>query len=163
MSLSFVHGNLFDGRFDALVNPVNCVGVMGAGLALQFKWRFPENFDAYRLACQDRRLQPGRVFLFRTGSSNPCFIVNFPTKLHFRNPSKLRYVENGLKDLRGRIPEAGIKSIAVPPLGCGLGGLRWDDVRPLLEKWLSDVPGCDATAFLPKNVLQETSAERIIR
>jgi O-acetyl-ADP-ribose deacetylase (regulator of RNase III) len=163
MSIAFVSGNLLDAKLDALVNPVNCVGIMGAGLALQFKWRFPENFNEYKRLCSEHKMQPGRVTAFRTSFDCPRFIINFPTKLHYKNPSKLKYIKSGLADLAICISKIGVQSIAVPPLGCGLGGLRWFDVRPIIVDSLGSIPGLACFVYEPRNVLQEHLGESIIQ
>jgi len=124
-------GNLLLAEVDALVNTVNTEGVMGKGLALQFKKAFPENFTAYEKACRAREVVPGRMHVVQRLAS-PRFIINFPTKRHWRHPSKLEYVRDGLCDLTRQVERLGIKSIAIPPLGCGNGGLNWSEVKPLI-------------------------------
>lgn len=126
-------GDLLSARVDALVNAVNTVGVMGKGLALQFKKTFPDNFRAYADACAVGQLAVGRMFVFERQSA-PRFIINFPTKADWRQPSKLEYVSLGLADLAATVSRLGINSLAMPALGCGLGGLQWSDVRPLIER-----------------------------
>lgn len=141
------HGNLLQADVDALVNTVNTVGVMGKGIALQFKRAYPENFDAYVAACQNHEVVLGRIFVHRTGQmARPHFILNFPTKAHWRAKSKIQDIESGLRDLRRVIEELGINSVAVPPLGCGNGGLDWSDVHPLIHRQLGDIP--DVTVFV---------------
>ena len=130
--IRFVQGDLFASGCEALVNPVNCVGVMGRGLALQFRRRFPANFEAYREACTHREIQPGFCHFFDADARQPRFIVNFPTKRHWRDRSRIEDIRAGLDDLALFLDNATIRSIAVPPLGCGLGGLPWPDVRSLL-------------------------------
>lgn len=147
--IQLAEGNLLDAHVEALVNTVNTVGVMGKGIALQFKQAYPENFKAYARACDEGELKLGRMFVFDTGRLEPRYIINFPTKKHWRAKSRLRDVESGLQDLREVIQELGIKSIAVPPLGCGNGGLSWADVRPRIEDALSDIPGLDVRLFAP--------------
>ncbi len=143
-------GNLLEADVDALVNTVNTVGVMGKGIALQFKRPFPENFRSYASACHDENVALGRMFVHRIdGLGNPKLIVNFPTKGHWRARSRLSDIELGLADLRRTIDELGIESIAVPPLGCGNGGLDWADVRPLIAEALGDLPGVDVLVFAP--------------
>lgn len=132
--IEWVHGDIFDSQCIALVNPVNCVGVMGKGLALQFKKEFPENFLAYQEACKQRTIGIGKLFIFE---ENEHIIINFPTKRHWRDPSRLSYIDLGLKDLL----KYNFKSIALPPLGCGLGGLQWFDIRRLIYNKLEDYPG----------------------
>ncbi len=153
-------GNLLEADVDALVNTVNTVGVMGKGIALQFKNAFPDNFEAYRQACKDEAVRLGEMFVFEVparesqpldeldstmfelapaSASRPRWIINFPTKAHWRNRTRLGHIEAGLDDLRGRIAQQGIESIAVPALGCGNGGLEWSDVAPLIRSRLADL------------------------
>ncbi len=135
---------------EALINTVNCVGVMGRGIALQFKKAFPENFRAYAEACRRGEVHPGRMFVFETGGlTNPRFIVNFPTKRHWRANSRIEDIKAGLDDLARVIRERGIRSIAVPPLGSGLGGLDWREVRPRIEAALRDFNDLDTVVFEP--------------
>ena len=122
--ISYTSGDILKANAEALVNTVNCVGVMGRGIALQFKNAFPENFAAYAKACQKKEVIPGKMFVYRTGTLiTPYFIINFPTKRHWRGKSLLEDIETGLLDLAGVIRHYGIRSIAIPPLGSGLGGL----------------------------------------
>jgi O-acetyl-ADP-ribose deacetylase (regulator of RNase III) len=137
--IEFKSGDLLAEDVEALVNPVNCVGVMGRGLALAFKRFSPENFAAYAAACKRGEVQPGRMFVFETGQqTNPRYIVNFPTKRHWRDDSQLEDIDAGLTALVEEINTRNIRSIAIPPLGCGLGGLKWTDVRPRIETALGD-------------------------
>jgi O-acetyl-ADP-ribose deacetylase (regulator of RNase III) len=132
--------NLLAADVDALVNTVNTVGVMGKGIALQFKNAFPANFKAYERACKDGRVRLGEMFVFDAGQlMKPRWIINFPTKGHWRSGSKISDIASGLDDLRRVIDELGIKSIALPPLGCGNGGLKWSAVRPLIDAKLADL------------------------
>ena len=147
--IRFAQGNIFHSGCEALVNPVNCVGVMGKGLALQFKRRFPANFTAYAEACRAGELVPGRMHLFDTGSPKPRYIINFPTKRHWRDDSRLDDVAHGLGALAGVIAANDIRSIAVPPLGCGLGGLPWHDVRQLIDRHLSPLDRVDIVVYGP--------------
>jgi O-acetyl-ADP-ribose deacetylase (regulator of RNase III) len=127
-------GDLLKAEAEALVNPVNTVGVMGRGLALQFKRAFPDNFRAYAAACKAGQVVPGKMFIFETGwPTNPKLIVNFPTKRHWRDKSRLEDIEAGLAALLADAARLRIRSIAIPPIGCGLGGLPWQHVRPLIE------------------------------
>ena len=130
--IRFTQGDLFASGCEALVNPVNCVGVMGKGLALQFRSRFPANYEAYREACARGAVRPGRCFVFDAGAGRPRVIVNFPTKRHWREPSRIEDIAAGLDDLAGVLRRHAIGSVAIPPLGCGLGGLPWPRVRSLL-------------------------------
>ena len=139
--IRFTHGDIFAQPAEAIVNPVNCVGVMGRGLALQFKHRYPDAFLAYRRACADGRVRPGCMFMFDTGRDRPRWIVQFPTKRHWCDRSTIGDIEAGLRDLAATVARSGIRSIAIPPIGCGLGGLDWRAVRPLLTACLTNVAG----------------------
>jgi O-acetyl-ADP-ribose deacetylase (regulator of RNase III) len=139
--IEFVTGNLLDSDVDALVNTVNTKGVMGKGVALQFRRAFPANYEAYRKACAADEVQLGRMFVFHTGQlARPRLIVNFPTKGHWKSRSRLSDIEEGLCDLRRVLIEQEVNSLALPPLGCGLGGLSWSQVRPRIEQALADLP-----------------------
>jgi len=133
-------GDILQADAEALVNTVNCVGIMGRGVALQFKQAFPENFKTYAAACARKEVQPGRMLVFETGFlANPKYIINFPTKRHWRGKSRIEDIETGLKALVDEIRKRDIRSIAVPPLGSGLGGLDWTEVRPLIEAALAEL------------------------
>ncbi|RAK19936.1 O-acetyl-ADP-ribose deacetylase (regulator of RNase III) [Anoxybacillus vitaminiphilus] len=136
-------GNLLEDEAEALVNTVNCVGVMGKGIALQFKQAYPEMFSEYEKACRRKEVQPGKMHVVSNKSLlNPKYIINFPTKRHWKNKSRMEDIELGLVDLVKVVKELNIKSIAIPPLGCGNGGLKWAEVRPKIEaafKHLQDV------------------------
>ena len=133
-------GNLLREPADALVNTVNCVGVMGRGVALQFKKAFPKNYDAYRKACKAGEVVPGAIFVTERGNlTQPRFIFNFPTKRHWRGKSRMEDIEAGLRSLRDEIRQRDVRSIAIPPLGCGLGGLDWSEVRERIEDILHDL------------------------
>lgn len=135
--IEYIRGNILHSEAEALVNTVNCVGVMGRGIALQFKNAYPDNFKAYVSACQRSDVQPGRMFVFATGElGNPKHIINFPTKRHWRAKSRMEDIEAGLTDLARVIERLDIRSVAIPPLGSGLGGLRWEDVKPRIERAL---------------------------
>ena len=144
-------GNLLKADAEALVNTVNTVGVMGKGIALQFKKAYPANFKAYESAVRQDEIQLGRVFVYRTGKldENPKYIINFPTKNHWRSKSKLPDIAEGLEDLVREVERLGIKSIAIPPLGCGLGGLNWADVRPLIANAFSRLDDVTALVYAP--------------
>lgn len=145
------HGDLLKADVDALVNTVNTVGVMGKGIALQFRRAFPEMFDAYAEACREGKVQVGKMHLWPTGTMvGPRFIVNFPTKKHWRAPSQLSWIDDGLTDLVRVIEENEIRSIAVPPLGAGNGGLDWAQVRPRIESALAKIKGLDVQLFVPQ-------------
>ena len=148
--ITITQGNLIEANAEALVNTVNCVGYMGRGIALQFKKAFPANYKAYERACRAKEVRPGTMFVFQTGSVvNPKYIINFPTKRHWRGKSRLSDIESGLQALVEEINKHGINSVAVPPLGCGLGGQDWDTVRPLIEKALADLPDTEVMLFEP--------------
>lgn len=149
--LSEEHGNLLQAPADALVNTVNTAGIMGKGIALQFKQAYPGNFRTYEAACRAGDVRLGSMFTYETGLlDGPRFIINFPTKGHWRSKSKLSDIEAGLADLREVIRTRDIASIAVPPLGCGNGGLDWRDVRPLIEATLGDLPGVHVMLYPPQ-------------
>ena len=139
--IRFVQDDLFASGSEALVNPVNCVGVMGKGLALQFRHRFPANYEAYREACTRRAIRPGRSFVFDAGAGSPHFVVNFPTKRHWRDRSRIEDIAAGLDDLAAILHSRAIGSVAIPALGCGLGGLPWPRVRSLLLDRLAPCEG----------------------
>lgn len=148
--VEIVQGNLLVAKTEALVNTVNCIGYMGKGIALQFRKAFPENFGAYQKACKAGQVQPGKMFIFETGAMfGPKYIINFPTKRHWRSASKPEDLELGLKALVEEVRRKRIKSIAIPPLGCGLGGLKWSFVRPLIEQAFSKLPEVKALLFEP--------------
>jgi O-acetyl-ADP-ribose deacetylase (regulator of RNase III) len=149
--IEYTSGNILHADVEALVNTVNCVGIMGRGIALQFKNAFPENFKAYAIACKREQVQPGRMFVFATGElTNPKFIINFPTKRHWRGKSRMEDIETGLKDLREVISRDRIRSIAIPPLGSGLGGLDWEAVRPRIEQALASLSDVRILVYEPQ-------------
>jgi O-acetyl-ADP-ribose deacetylase (regulator of RNase III) len=144
-------GDILSENADALVNTVNCVGFMGRGIALQFKQTWPDNFKAYAAACRRNEVQPGRMFVFATGRlTPPRFIINFPTKRHWRGKSRMEDIESGLKALVEEIRARNIRSIAIPPLGAGLGGLDWGQVRVRIDRALREVPDVNAVVFEPQ-------------
>lgn len=148
--IEFTSGDILKCEADALVNTVNCVGVMGRGIALQFKNAFPENFKAYEAACKREAVQPGRMFVFETGQlTPPRFIINFPTKRHWRGKSRIEDIEAGLVDLIKVVRDKGIRSIAIPPLGSGLGGLDWNEVRPRIQRALEPLEDVHVLVFEP--------------
>ena len=137
---------------EALVNAVNTVGVMGKGIALMFKERFPENFKAYAAACKAGDVQVGKMFVSPgTELGGPRWIINFPTKKHWRDPSNIEWVRDGLAALRTVIRDRKISSIAIPPLGCGNGGLNWDEVRPLIVEALGDLADVEVMLYEPES------------
>ncbi len=144
-------GNLIEAKAEALVNTVNTVGIMGKGIALQFKQAYPENFSAYQKACKAGEVRTGKMFIYSTSQMvNPRYIINFPTKRHWKEKSKIEYIETGLADLIAEVKRLRIKTIAVPPLGCGSGGLDWNQVRPMIEKAFSQVPEVEVLLFSPE-------------
>lgn len=155
-------GNILTADAEALVNTVNCVGIMGRGIALQFKNEFPENFKAYEAACAREEVQPGKMFVFETRTlMNPKFIINFPTKRHWRGKSRIEDIDSGLKALAEEIRNRGIRSIAIPPLGSGLGGLNWADVRPRIEAALRGVKDLNAIIFEPNGAPAATKSREV--
>ena len=143
-------GNLLQADVEALVNTVNCDGFMGKGIALQFKQAWPENFDAYAKACRAKEVRPGQMFIWETGRMvNPRYIVNFPTKRHWREKALIEDIRSGLRTLVADVQRLGIGSIAMPPLGCGNGGLDWRDVRPLIESAFAELPNTQMQLFSP--------------
>lgn len=150
--IQYKSGNILDERTQAIVNTVNCVGVMGRGIALEFKNRYPENFRAYALACKRHQMLPGTMFVHHTGELDyPQYIINFPTKLHWKEKSRIEYIQTGLEDLVKVINRYSIHSIAVPPLGCGLGGLSWSIVKPLIERTLGGIAELSLVIYEPNN------------
>ncbi len=143
-------GNMLEADAEALVNTVNCIGYMGKGIALQFKKAFPENFKAYHRACKKEEVRPGRMHVFHTRDFfNPKYIINFPTKKHWKGKSRVEDIKSGLSALIEEVKRLDIKSIAVPPLGCGLGGLDWKTVRPMIEEGFAAVPEVKVLLYEP--------------
>lgn len=150
--IHYVSGDIFLSKADAIVNPVNCVGVMGAGLAKQFKhYCNDEMFIRYKKLCDARKLRPGVLHYYQMAGVKPSakLVINFPTKDHWRDKSEMDYVESGLRNFRNNYEKRGITSVAFPPLGCGLGGLKWSDVKSIMEQYLSDLP-IDVYIYAPK-------------
>jgi O-acetyl-ADP-ribose deacetylase (regulator of RNase III) len=145
------HGNLLTADVEALVNTVNTVGVMGKGIALQFKRVYPANFRVYRDACATGKVRMGQVWTFDNAVLGPRrYILNFPTKEHWRSSSRLEDVAAGLESLIDAVNERGITSLAIPALGCGNGGLQWSDVRPLIERACARMPDVRILIFAPE-------------
>lgn len=158
--IEYKRGDLLREDVEAIVNTVNCVGVMGRGIALQFKKAFPENFRAYVAACNAKAVHPGKMFVFETGQLiNPRLVINFPTKRHWREKSRMEDIESGLGDLAEQIRRRHIRSIAVPPLGCGLGGLDWRQVRQRIETALQSIPDVRIMVFEPEGA---PAAEKMV-
>ncbi len=144
-------GNLLEADVEALVNTVNCVGIMGKGIALQFKQAFPDNFREYARACRAGQVHLGQMLVVPTGGlTNPRYIINFPTKRHWKGKSHLADIESGLAALVAEVRRLDIHSIAVPPLGCGNGGLDWADVRPLIVAAFADLPDVRVLIYEPE-------------
>lgn len=156
--ISYTQGNLLEARVDALVNTVNTVGVMGKGIALMFKERFERNFKLYAAACKAGEVQVGRMFVTETDELvAPRWIINFPTKDHWRNPSRLEWVEAGLVDLKRVLKELNIRSVAIPPLGAGNGGLDWGVVKACIHKALADLDGVEVVVYEPTGRYQNVA------
>ena len=134
--IKYVKGNIFDSKMETIVNPVNCVGVMGKGLALEYKRRYPTLFLSYKSACARKLIIPGRVYVSRQQDKKVLF---FPTKDHWTDPSKYEYIDSGLSYFAKNYKDLNIQSCAFPRIGCGLGGLDWEKVKALLEKHLGDL------------------------
>lgn len=148
--IEYKQGDILQDDAEALVNTVNCVGAMGRGIALQFKKAFPANFKAYAAACKNAEVQPGRMFVFKTGQiTNPRYIINFPTKRHWRGASRLEDIDSGLQALVETIRQQNIQSIAIPPLGSGLGGLEWAAVKLRIEAALQPLTQVRVVVYEP--------------
>lgn len=164
--IRFTKGNLLKAEAEALVNTVNIVGVMGKGIALMFKEAFPDNTKQYEAACKNGKVKVGQMFVVRsTQMFGPKWIINFPTKKHWRHPTKMEWVSEGLIDLRRVIIENHIKSIAIPPLGCGNGGLDWEDVRNEIVNVLSNIEDVEIIIFEPtkkyQNIAKKTGVQKL--
>ena len=158
--IKFMQGDLLQQQVDAIVNTVNCVGIMGKGIALQFKNKWPNNYKAYAQACKNNQVCLGKMFVCEVGSlfePQPKFIINFPSKDHWRSKSKLADIEAGLQDLVKQINKLQIKSIAIPPLGCGLGGLNWNIVKPLMQKYLATLSNVEIIIFEPSDKVKPSA------
>ena len=150
MIIEFKTGDILTENVEALVNSVNCVGVMGRGVALQFKNAYPDNFKAYSAACEREEVRPGHMFVYETSHvGGPRYIINFPTKRHWRGKSRMEDVEAGLVALVQEIRERNIRSIALPPLASGLGGLEWQEVRERIEESLHELSDVRIVVFEP--------------
>lgn len=159
--IKHTQGDILRADVEALVNTVNCVGYMGRGIAAQFSRAFPENLRAYETACKRHEVQPGRMFIVETGQlMNPRYIVNFPTKRHWRGKSRMEDIESGLAALVADVQRLGIRSIAIPPLGCGLGGLDWADVRPRIERAFAPLDNIQVLIFEPSG---PPTADRMVK
>jgi O-acetyl-ADP-ribose deacetylase (regulator of RNase III) len=154
--IQFKQANLLESDADAIVNTVNTVGVMGKGIALQFKNQYPNNYKLYATACKAKEVVVGKMFVTEETSllGGKKIIINFPTKTDWRKPSEYSYIETGLQDLAKVIQERNIKSIAIPPLGAGNGGLDWNRVKAIIEHYLTNVH-CDVQIYQPNAIIQE--------
>jgi O-acetyl-ADP-ribose deacetylase (regulator of RNase III) len=160
--INFMKGDILKAKTEAVVNTVNCVGVMGRGIALQFKTHYPENFKAYAKECALKKIVPGKMFVHCTGELlAPQYIINFPTKRHWRDKSNIEDIELGLIDLVEVINTYSITSIAIPPLGCGLGGLEWNNVKPMIIRYLGSLSHVDVIAYEPSNITSELSIVKL--
>lgn len=149
--ITYHKGNILHDQADAIINTVNTVGVMGKGLALQFKKAFPDNFKVYKKACDDKSLVTGIVLPVSLDSINsPFYIINFPTKAHWKGQSKLEYIESGLESLKAEVRRLGLKSVAIPALGSGLGGLPWHEVEQVIQTSLAELPDVDWRIYPPQ-------------
>jgi O-acetyl-ADP-ribose deacetylase (regulator of RNase III) len=159
--IELTQGDILKADAEALVNTVNCVGVMGRGIALQFRKAFPENFKAYEAACKARQVQPGKMFTHDLNRLyNPRFIINFPTKRHWKGKSRIEDIQSGLTDLTNFVQQQQLRSVAIPPLGCGLGGLNWEEVRLLITEAFQSVPEVAVLLFEPVGAPQATAMVR---
>lgn len=148
--VTFVKGDLFSCPLQVLTNTVNCVGVMGKGVALTFKNKYPEMFADYKAKCDQKEVRPGIPYLWE---NDQVQILNFPTKRHWKEDSRIDDIEAGLKYLSENYETMGIQSIGMPALGCGNGGLDWSDVAPLIDKYLGPIPGLDVYVFEPQGIV----------
>ncbi|MCX6911290.1 MAG: macro domain-containing protein [Verrucomicrobia bacterium] len=139
-NITFKKGNLFDSHMQTLTNTVNTVGIMGAGIAKQFKIRFPVMFKDYEERCRHNLVKTGMPYLWKPSGSNRAWVLNFPTKQHWRNSSRMEWIKQGLEYLAEHHQEWGIQSLAIPALGCSLGGLNWEEVKPVMVHYLAQLP-----------------------
>jgi O-acetyl-ADP-ribose deacetylase (regulator of RNase III) len=156
--IELTQGDILKADAEALVNTVNCVGIMGRGIALQFRKAFPENFKAYEAGCKSNQVKPGKMFIYDLNRLyNPRFIINFPTKRHWKAKSRMEDIKSGLVDLIYVVEQQQILSIAIPPLGCGLGGLNWSEVRSLIIEAFQSLPEVTVLLFEPTGAPQATA------
>lgn len=148
--IKLMQGDILKADVEALVNTVNCIGVMGRGIALQFSKAFPENSKVYKSACDKKQLHPGMMLVCGLNRfENPQYVINFPTKRHWKGKSRIEDIESGLKVLIEEVRKRDIHSIAIPPLGCGLGGLNWEQVRPMIENAFESLPNMNVLLYEP--------------
>ncbi|HAQ65587.1 MAG TPA: Appr-1-p processing protein [Bacteroidales bacterium] len=162
--IQFIEGNLFESKAEALVNTVNTFGVMGKGIALQFKNQYPNNYKLYEKACRAKEIRVGKLFVTEEASllGDRKIIINFPTKTDWRKPSEYCYIESGLKELVRIITENKIQSVAIPPLGAGNGGLEWNRVKILIEKYLTGLI-CDIQVYEPNAIIREAMKKERVK
>lgn len=153
MEIKYVEGDILEAKTQVVVNTVNCKGVMGKGLALQFKKKYPAMYNDYKQKCEKEKITIGHLDLYK--EIPRYWILNFPTKKHWRNKSKLEYIEKGLREFKDKYEEWGITSIAFPRLGCQQGGLNWNDVKPLMEKYLKYLPRLKVEIFSYKPTIKQ--------
>jgi O-acetyl-ADP-ribose deacetylase (regulator of RNase III) len=161
MTIDYLEGDILNAKTQVVVNTVNCEGFMGKGLALQFKKAYPEMFKEYKQKCSDGKLSIGKLHLYK--NTFRYWILNFPTKDHWRQNSKLEYIEKGLEEFKNHYQEWGITSIAFPRLGCQQGGLFWNDVKPVMEKCLNNLPGLEVQIYSYKpedSIMKKTRATK---
>lgn len=151
----YKQGNIFNSNAQVITNTVNCVGVMGKGLALEFKNRFPSMFADYQKKCLQHEVKIDRPYLWNGESTQ---VLNFPTKKHWKDKSNLGDIKKGLQYLADNYDELGISSIALPPLGCGLGGLNWNDVKALIDETLGGIPDLDVFVYEPSVALEKPNS-----
>ncbi|MGN1152446.1 MAG: macro domain-containing protein [Candidatus Gastranaerophilaceae bacterium] len=160
--IKYKKGNILQEQTEAIINTVNCVGIMGRGIALQFKNTYPNNFKAYKQACDKGEVQPGKMFVYSLGSLfNPKYIINFPTKRHWKGKSNINDIKLGLEALKQELIQYKIKSIAIPPLGCGLGGLKWEQIKPLIEQTFEDINDIEVIIYEPSNNIEQVKNKDI--
>ncbi|MCK5241327.1 macro domain-containing protein [bacterium] len=153
--IEFEKGNILDANTEAIVNTVNTVGIMGKGIALQFKKAFPENYEAYKEACEAKKVKIGKMFIYEPHlACGPRYIINFPTKSHWKAKSRIEDIDSGLEALAQEVILRNISSIAIPPLGCGLGGLRWSEVKPRIEAAVASLKNVNVLVFEPSGAPQ---------
>lgn len=154
--IHMVKGNIFETDAQAIVNPVNCVGVMGAGLAARFKSFYPDMFEEYKQKCSSKWLRPGRVHVWKMPNTDR-YIINFPTKTHWKEPSTMNYVNAGVGALITTMKVKNIHSVAIPALGCGLGGLQWEPVRDaIIAQFQQRAPDDIVFLYEPKTAVSST-------
>lgn len=154
--MNYITGNLLEAESEALVNTVNTVGIMGKGIALQFKERFPTNYKIYASACKNGEMRVGKMLVVKEHTLvGEKLIINFPTKTEWFKKSQYSYIEEGLKDLVKVMAQYNIKSIAIPPLGCGNGGLKWEKVKSMMDKYLGPLSNIEIQIYEPNTSVKE--------